>query len=611
LTICGIGWRRNEYDAGTGYQKQSKLEQRLDDWGNLVRVKQYDYGDLVSPKRVYAVDYNLSSVYVARNLFNIVHEVRLTANGRTTTLLHNYTDDYSGGTYGGPLCPSFSFSMVDTPGARQLNTLVSDWRGNVTERSTPAGLECYRYDRAGNVVAAADSLGAYAALPADSGKNYAVPSVLMPNGDAAKQESMSYTAWLGITSDTLPNNSTTSVLYDSLQRPSEVTLPYGAKRVFSYANTAPHVTETAQSTAADNGRWTKSSFDGIGRAAKVEAGSGATTVSTVEKEYEACACSPIGKVKRVSRPYGPGGTKYWTTYSFDPRGRTTRVDQPNGSGAMTYLYEGNAVKVTDPGGRWKKYESDAFGQLTKVIEPNPAGGADLETLYFYDEFGHLTEARMTRGSVTQTRTFVYNAQQRLQSMTLPESGTTTYTWNIDGTLWYKIDAKNQKIEYVYDSYKRVTQIKKYPVSSGAEDSYQRQTFTYDAGAGWQTNLQGRLAVASYRTGPNLQDPVEERYSYTSAGLPKVKKWSMWRTGVELPLQASYSYDAEGRRTSMVYPAGYLTTPTTLTNTFDTMGRLTSVQNAAGGAWAQNATYGPAGELLTLEFNGPAWTETRT
>jgi YD repeat-containing protein len=40
----------------------------------------------------------------------------------------------------------------------------------------------------------------------------------------------------------------------------------------------------------------------------------------------------------------------------------------------------------------------------------------------------------------------------------PESGTTSYTYNADGTLQRKTDAKGQKVEYGYDGLKRVTSI---------------------------------------------------------------------------------------------------------------------------------------------------------
>lgn len=48
-----------------------------------------------------------------------------------------------------------------------------------------------------------------------------------------------------------------------------------------------------------------------------------------------------------------------------------------------------------------------------------------------------------------------------------------------GRLSTTVDAKSQKVEYVYDAHGRVTMVKRYPVASGAEDVNQRTTNTYD------------------------------------------------------------------------------------------------------------------------------------
>ncbi|MBK9169630.1 MAG: hypothetical protein IPM24_19500 [Bryobacterales bacterium] len=57
---------------------------------------------------------------------------------------------------------------------------------------------------------------------------------------------------------------------------------------------------------------------------------------------------------------------------------------------------------------------------------------------------------MPRSGVTQVRTFSFNSTtQRLQSVANPESGTTSYTYNTDGTVASKTDAKGQQVQYSY------------------------------------------------------------------------------------------------------------------------------------------------------------------
>src|SRR5690606_31966658 len=99
--------------------------------------------------------------------------------------------------------------------------------------------------------------------------------------------------------------------------------------------------------------------DGLGRPVKTESGGSNWDIKTLtETEYEPCACSPIGKMKRVSLPYAPGGTPLWSTYTYDALGRTLSVALPNGGGVTTYEYVKNTVKVTDAAGKWKKYETN-------------------------------------------------------------------------------------------------------------------------------------------------------------------------------------------------------------------------------------------------------------
>ena len=125
----------------------------------------------------------------------------------------------------------------------------------------------------------------------------------------------------------------------------------------------------------------------------------------------------------VSEPYAPGATPVWTTYAYDGSGRTLTVTAPDGS-ITSYTYQGNSTTVTDPAGSWKTSTVDAYGNVIQVTEPNPAGGT-FTTSYTYTLANQLTGVSMTRGNVTQTRTFLYNGSD-LVSATNPENGTVTW-----------------------------------------------------------------------------------------------------------------------------------------------------------------------------------------
>ena len=283
-----------------------------------------------------------------------------------------------------------------------------------------------------------------------------------------------------------------------------------------------------------------------------------------------------------------------------------------------HAFSGNTVTVTDPAGKWKRFLTDARGNLWQVNEPNPNGGVDYITYYTYSTLNHLLTVSMTRPNVpadgtnvTQTRTFLYKSDQRLQSVTNPESGTTSYTYNPDGTMATKTDAKNQVISYFYDTMGRLTQVKNGNVIL--------RTLTYDAnpddqGNNYGTYLLGRIARIDYGVGNSAPAAAgnawTELYSYDQAGGMLKKRLALGRAELHPgSLEATCTYDDEGRMTSIKYPdfqydpatASGPTGPT-YTYTYDQMGRPLTL---TGGAYVSGVTYGPAGELTSI--NG----ETRT
>jgi len=186
---------------------------------------------------------------------------------------------------------------------------------------------------------------------------------------------------------------------------------------------------------------------------------------------------------------------------------------------------------------------------------------------------HLTQTTMARVTMTnppvtttQTRTFSYDSTtQRLTSVTNPENGQVSYTYNADGTVATKIDAKNQKVAYTYDSFERVATITRYPVASGAPDPCQTMTFTYDYNpAGLFPNYPlGRVAAADWgsadASNPCGLGQFSEQYSYTDSGLVTQKRLQVTRGAgpggapISGNLDANYAYDNEGKVSSFSYP----------------------------------------------------------
>jgi RHS repeat-associated protein len=583
----------------------------LDQYGNVTEQKIYAFagteGGVTTEARKREMIYETGVNYVAGFIRNRLKQLKVD----NVTLVTNTYDVYTNG-----LTNRTGMTLHDT-GYGTGTTL----RGNVTSTTSlgitnPVNLD---YDILGNVVKQSQA-GPGGTMTQevtfDSSKNYSVPSVIKPNSTTTLQTALSWNDFLGLTSTLAPNGATVTTQYSATTaRPTESKSPHGAVTTYSYDDANRRVTATT------NGRWTQTTMDGFGRTVLAEAGYGGTTVSKVETQYGACACTPMGKVKKVSTPFTGSSASHYTEHVYDALGRTIEIKSPNNQGSTTYLYEGNTVKVTDPDAKWKKYESDSLGRLVKVTEPNPAGGSDLVTEYKYTSLDQLSEVKQVRGSVTQTRTFSYS-NGLLASTNNPENGLTSYFYNSDGTPDYRTDAKDQKVQYFYDSFKRVVRIERSP-NGTTPDPCQTTWLTYDIPYvlfGGNDYVLGRLAQA--RTGDAIACPsgpgIAEQFSYNQAGSVIVKRlqisrWngSSWATG---NLDGYYSYSNEGHLTSEFIPN---VSDHQIVYVRDEMARLKEAwrhkqingvwQSVAAFAWG--ATWGPWGELQALSYLGKS--ESRT
>jgi RHS repeat-associated protein len=287
--------------------------------------------------------------------------------------------------------------------------------------------------------------------------------------------------------------------------------------------------------------------------------------------------------------------------------------------------------VTDPAGISKTFTSDVSGNLTMVAEPNPAGGS-FTTSYTYDWMNHLIGSSMTRGSTTQTRTFVYNNAGQLTSATNPESGTVSYSYSADTTLWGKTDANGQLTVYGYDASKRVTSVHVYPYGwSYGEDPCQLVTYGYDAG----TNGFGRLTSTAYGLpNPGSGSPLsgsctgmangyayQEGYTYDGPGQVTNKTFTLttnypgWGGSPAVAsIGIGYTYDSVGRLSTVTYPTPTLYgTPPAYTYGYDGMSRPVSLTDGGGTPWVQSGQYDAAGHMTSMIVGnpGPYWGDLRT
>ena len=493
--------------------------------------------------------------------------------------------------------------------------------GLLTSSVTAAKTTTVQYYGYGAVLSATGSDGSSVTSALTSGTNYAAPASITTQ---SYSNALSYNSWLGTTQNTGLNGEQTSMTYDTSGRPLTATSAYGGVVNYSYPYTV--VTPTWQATTGPNG-YAITTLDGLGRPMTAQSGPNSWTIqSETDTVYAPCSCSPLGKIQKTSQPYAPGATVAWTTYTYDGIGRPVSIQAPDGASTTTYAYSGNLTTVTDPAGNWKKLTNDVEGNLTTVVEPDPLGGygATQTTSYTYDWMNHLATSTMTRGTVTQTRTFVYDDAGRLTSAANPENGTVTYSYGSDNTLTDKHDAKGQDIVYSYDSQKRITMVQMYPTGiGGSEDLCQRVTYSYGTSTA-AYNL-GRLIATAYGYAGavcipgGLPTSYFENYTYNVNGGVASKNFVMqriWTDSMSVPhtvwgsVGAWYSYDPWGRVIQFTYPGfdpfdpvppvpGYVV----FWSGFDGMGRPSWTMDAAANTWAQSAYYDAAGRMTSLQYPG--------
>ncbi|MDZ7637655.1 MAG: hypothetical protein U5J83_05310 [Bryobacterales bacterium] len=528
-------------------------------WKSRAWATAHDFGPSFADLRTigYTYSYPTNGGHRDTRIYNRVSKLELTQGGTTLTMqqtAYGNGDTIESGAY----CP---YEADNFEGGAYCTT--SPIRANV-KSVTAGGLTTeFRYDYQGNLVhtwgASPDVTSSFG-----SGTNYALPTVITPNNTSQLATSFTYDGAMRPTQTTAPNNAVARSWYDSVGRVNKSQSPVGSYTHYyrDYPNRKVEVAVSANSNATDlsNRTFARTFFDGLGRPVRHESGGSTNTVTAItETEYEPCACSPTGKMKRVSLPYLNVADRKWITYAYDALGRTLSVAMPDGNGSTTYEYVKNTVKITDPAGSWKKYESNALGELAKVTEPNAQlGGPDVETLYVYNSRGQLTTATMTREGATQVRSFVYDAATgRLDQATKPETGTTKYFYNTsDGTLNYSEDAKGQKSELSYDTLKRVTAVKQFIKSGGVfvEQPCQEVNYTYDSGSG--SNLLGRVAkITSKSCEPYYLDEYNETFSYHASGLLDYRDSRWVRTinpATTRTLRVQPTWNSYGQMTGYAY-----------------------------------------------------------
>lgn len=365
-----IATSQTTLDPGQSYQAVKQTTQTVDNYGNVLQAKNYDYNSLTTPLRTYTYTYlhTNSSTYTSLYILNRLTGATVTDGTTNISLGLNFYDEYN---YDSPtscdILPQLASASPSWGWDSSFSSTSVTARGNPAVTITSSGITCIAYDVTGNPVSMTVN-GVQTQLTSSSSNNLAVPSQLTVG---SLTTNLGWSSFLGLTNETGPNGDSSSTVYDQYARPSGSTSPFGATTAVTYSN-PPYSSSTPPTiTSTINGRWTKTTMDGLGRTILTQTGDSTSTKSQAESVYGPCACSPMGKLMQQAMPHIVGGTPAWTTYTYDGIGRTLSVVSPDGASTTTYQYQGNTVTVTDPAGHWKTFTMNALGNLTQVTEPNP------------------------------------------------------------------------------------------------------------------------------------------------------------------------------------------------------------------------------------------------
>lgn len=235
-----------------------------------------------------------------------------------------------------------------------------------------------------------------------------------------------------ITSERNARGYTTAYAYDGLNRPTSITYP---------ANNPVSISYSATSKTATRGSLVEStSYDGFGRPTNVTLGGIATTY-----QYDA-----LGRMTFKSNP-GNGSGK---NYSYDALGRVSTITQADGT-YSSYSYGAGSVAVTDERTKTTTYAYRAYGDpnqtyLMSIAAPDAAANVTISR----NMLDQITS--VAQGGIT--RSYGYNSNAYLSSVTDPETGVTSYGRDLAGNMTSRTVGASGTTSYTYDLQNRLTYV---------------------------------------------------------------------------------------------------------------------------------------------------------
>jgi RHS repeat-associated protein len=377
-----------------------------------------------------------------------------------------------------------------------------------------------------------------------------------------------------LTSITDPLNNVTSIVNNYMGMPTKVTDPLQHAIQIGYQQA-----DVASLTNA-LGNTTHTFTDGAGETLSLASALG---------HQEGVTLDAMGRITQYTDPMSGS-----TSVTYDHNGNTLTVTDPRNLSSHVFTYDArNRLQTyTDPLQRSQSYTPDAMSNLHILTDAK-----GQQTQYTYDGLNrpHIVQyqdgstvtlnwdgaSRLMSAidSVSGQVSWTYDQLDNVTSETTP-NGTVSYTYFANGLRQTMTASTQAQLFYCYDLANRLTSIVN---GSCASPTSKLVSLTYDQANRRQTMTLPNGAVTTYAY-DNANELTGLTYTSGSTTLGTV----------------SYSYDADGRRTSRISgldQAG--ASPSVGTTAFDAANELST--------WgAQSLTYDLNGNLVSDGVNTYTW-----
>lgn len=268
------------------------------------------------------------------------------------------------------------------------------------------------------------------------------------------------------------------------------------------------------------------------------------------------------------------------TRTFDTYNNLDVVTVGNAVTDFDYQPDGTLSKKVDGNNVVTTYGYDDIKRLTSINQDD--GGNDTTTAnsqvdYIYNNGDQVTTTTDPKGSVTVSK---YDDLGNLLELNSPDAGITTFTYDSAGNRKSKINAQNERADYVYDALDRLVRIDYYGTENDTAYTYDSCPYGYGAVCGVTYGISA------------------ESFAYTGFG-----DLDLQRQFINLTLKNtfSYSYNEAGRIDNLYYPNGVI-----VLHTYDAAGNVASIfwYNDADGQTntvVNSITYAPFGKVNSFLY----------